>query len=177
MSWLGNFVSSIVDFIKGLWDKLGFLLIIAIIIFVVCAPYLVTVLGTGTAFAASLPAWLAWLPAVVTGFAEFGPLVCAVAGLGLAYLVDPADTANLVTGIADTVGDVVGTVAGSTVSAFTTASGLSQWLLLGGACVLGYFLLKSDDTDDKDEQARDASSTSTTPVYTGSTSTMGVRAS
>lgn len=147
MSWLGDFVSNIVDFIKGLWDKLGFLLVIALIIFVACAPYLVGVLGTGTAFAASLPAWLSWLPAVVSGFAAYGPLTCAIAGMGLAYLVNPTDTANVIHGVADVVGDTVGTVVGSGVGALTSSSGLGSLLLWGGIGFLAYLVLTSDKSD------------------------------
>lgn len=168
MSWLSDAISSIFDFIKGLWSKLGILLVIAIVLFVVCAPYLVGVLGTGTAFAASLPAWLSWLPAIVTGFAAYGPLVCAIAGLGLAYMVDPVAVADSIHGVADVVGDTIGTVAGSATAAFTSSSGLSTVLWLAGAGVLAYFLLTSDSKDKATSTAATAPpvprSTTTTPL-------------
>lgn len=169
MSWLSDAISSIFDFIKGLWSKLGILLVIAIVLFVVCAPYLVGVLGTGTAFAASLPAWLGWLPAIVTGFAAYGPLVCAIAGMGLAYLVDPVATANAIHGVADVVGDTIGTVAGSATAAFTSGSGLSTVLWLAGAGVLAYFMLTRDD-----KSAPEATNATSVPRTT-TTTQLGVR--
>lgn len=171
MSWLSDAISSIFDFIKGLWSKLGILLVIAIVLFVVCAPYLVGVLGAGTAFAASLPAWLSWLPAIVTGFAAYGPLVCAIAGLGLAYLVDSTTVADTIHGVADVVGDTIGTVAGSATAAFTSSSGLSTVLWLAGAGVLAYFLLSSDSKDETSTTTADRS-----PVpRTATTTQLGVR--
>lgn len=154
MSFFSNLIDSIVDFVKGLWDMLGPLLVIAIIVFIACAPYLVTVLGTGSAFALSLPAWLSWLPALVTAAASWGPLGAALAGFGLAYLVDPQATTDIVKDVATGVGTIIGTTVGAVGSAATSSSGLMSWLLIGGAAFVAYKVMTSDKKDDDDNESR-----------------------
>lgn len=153
MSFFSSLIDSIVDFVKGLWDMLGPLLVIAIIVFIACAPYLVTVLGTGSAFALSMPAWLSWLPALVTAAASWGPLGAALAGFGLAYLVDPTATTDIVSNVAEGVGTIIGTTVGAVAAGVTTSSGLMSWLMIGGAAFIAYKVLTSDKRDDKDRSS------------------------
>lgn len=137
-NWIGNLL-------KKIWEMLGPILAVLAIVCIVFAPYLVGLLGAGTAFAASLPLWLTWIPGLITAAASLGPIACALGGLGLAYVFDGETVTSLVTGIADTVGTAVGTVVGSGIGALSSSSGLSTLLWVGVFGVAAYFLLSGSD--------------------------------
>lgn len=144
MSFLSDIFSWLGDLLNKLWDALGPLLAILAIVFIAFAPYLAPLIATWT-----MPAWLAWLPAALTAVAELGPIACAIGGLGLAYIIDPDTTADIVTGAAELVGGAVGTVAGAVVAGTAAALSSSPLVWLAGAALLAYFLL-SDDGDERE---------------------------
>lgn len=146
MSFLSDIFSWLGDLLNKLWDALGPLLAVLAIVFIAFAPYLAPLIAAWT-----MPAWLAWLPAVVTAIAELGPIACAIGGLGLAYIIDPDTTSGVVTGAAELVGSAVGTVAGAVVAGTAAALSSSPLVWLAGAALIAYFLL-SDDGDKQESR-------------------------
>jgi len=125
---------------KSIWK---ILLVIIIIIVAIYFPFIIVAIGdwltsvglltvsdaTLAAFAATIPWW-----------------VGAAVGVGLAYVIDPSTTGQLITdvgNVASTVGGVVGSVLGSTASALL--SGLLPILIGVGAV---WLFAKSRHKDD-----------------------------
>lgn len=157
MSWFSSLFNWLSKLLKKVWKALGPILVIAAILFVAFAPLLMTVLGTGTLFAASLPAWLSWLPGLISAAGSMGWAVAIPAGLGLAYLIDPAATTSVlnnavdgVTSVATNVAEGVGSVIGTTIDSVFTGSNL---LLFGGLALGAYLLLSSSNNSERESES------------------------
>lgn len=152
MSFLDDIFDWLTDLFSWIWDNLTLVLAICAILFIAFAPLMIAVVGPGTAFAAALPSFLSWLPAMVQA-AAVSWWVAIPAGLGLAYLIDSDETTKLVKGAATL---AVGTVAAVTtgvvgaVSTAVTSSSLFMWGLIG---VGAYLVLSNSGSNDSNRSA------------------------
>lgn len=145
MSFLDDIFDWLSDLFTWIWDNLTLVLAICAILFIAFAPLMIAVVGPGTAFAAALPSFLSWVPAMVQAAAASW-WVAIPAGLGLAYLIDPEETKKLVSGAADLVVGTVDTVATGVVGAVSTAVTSSSLFLWGAVGLVAYLVLSSDSS-------------------------------
>lgn len=119
-----------------MWKKL-WKLILVIIIIIIAIYFPVILLYVGEALAS---AGFAGMAAATIAFAATVPWwVGAVVGLGLAYIVDPDTTSEIIANVGEVVGDVtgaIGGVAGDALTAFLSKvwplalGGLAAWYIL-----------------------------------------------
>jgi len=130
--------------LKKIWKIILLLIIIIVCVFfpeiIIAIGGYISSLGLLTISSTALAAFAASIPWWVGG----------VVGLGLAYVIDPDTTDQLISGLGDvaaTVGGAVGGVIGSTASALL--SKLLPFILAAGGV---YLLLKSGNGSSQDEK-------------------------
>lgn len=140
MSFLDDVFDWLGDLFTWLWDNLSLVLAICAILFIAFAPLMVAVIGPGTVFAAALPSYLSWIPAMVeTAAASWW--IAIPAGLGLAYVIDPDTASSLISGAANLVVDTATTIATGTVGAVSSAITGSSLFLYGVIGFVAYLIL------------------------------------
>lgn len=123
--------------------KYWFVILVLAIVF---APILAPALSS---LAASLPAWISWLPSAIAALGSFGWVACLITGIGLAYIVFPDETVELIESVAEKAGELLGTVVGAAAGGVASGLGLDgamPWIIGG---VAAYFLLTKDKSDKK----------------------------
>lgn len=113
-------------------------------------------------FPAILTSALTWFTGV-TGWAASGTMLAAIAsspwwvglaaGIGLAYLIDPETTTEVIKDIATAATNTVETVVGAVAGALT---GSGTALLIAGGALLFFFAKKKKDTEPMKEVVPDA---------------------
>lgn len=144
MSFLDDIFDWLGDLFTWLWENLSLVLAICAILFIAFAPLMIAVIGPGTAFAAALPSFLSWVPAMVQ-VAAASWWVAIPAGLGLAYLIDPDTTSSLVSGAANLVVDTASTVTTGVIDAVSTAVTSSSLFIYGVIGLVAYLILSRPD--------------------------------
>lgn len=126
---------------KKLWKLI---LVILIIIIAIYFPAILAFIGE--ALAAAFPMMAPTIAAILPGLAAIPWWVGAAAGVGLAYLVDPSTTKEIIGDAGEVVGEVgkaVGGVVGDTAGALVKK--LAPVLIAAGAAWLIFFRKKKDE--------------------------------
>lgn len=162
MSFLDDVFNWLGDLFTWLWDNLSLVLAICAILFIAFAPLMIAVVGPGTAFAAALPSFLSWVPAMVQAAAASW-WVAIPAGLGLAYVIDPDTTSSMVSGAAGLVVDTATTVATGVVGAVSSAVTGSSLFLYGAIGLAAYLILSRPEKQSSQPQQKQYDRPATQP--------------
>lgn len=140
-SFLKKLISKVIKVVLKYW----FVILLLAIIF---APLLAPVLST---LAASLPAWAAWLPAAISALGAYSWVACLIVAVGMAYVVYPEETKEVIESVAVKAGEIIGSVTAAAAGGLATGLGLDEALPFIVMGVGAYFLLtnrKDKDTSD-----------------------------
>lgn len=140
LKWIKKLLKQLWSFLKKLWP---ILLILGIMLFFLNPVLFMTIISTAGSWLAAIPGLLASASGWVIGLFEglsFWEACAAI--VGASFLLDPKGTSKAISNVVDAAGDAAADIAGSvTESIFSSPA-----VLMVGAGVAAYFLLRKKDS-------------------------------